>query len=418
MKLLAYILLGLFISIALALIAQDNPGYVLLAREPWSVEMPLTLFVILQVALMTAVYFLVRLLGQLVSTPRTVARWRRMRRLRRARETQLLGMRHLADGNWLKAEKQLIASLRYTDAPTLTYIAAAWAAQAQGHTDKRDDYLAQAHKAGREDSYTTAMAQAQMQLQARQFEQALATVTELRQKEPRNTPLLRLLGQIYRELREWDKLADLLPELRHRGALPEAELDALELKTHLELLRVSLPTGSGALLDQVWQAVPSRLRQQADIVAQYARNLMLQGQADRAETLVRGALEHDWNDALVTVYGEIRTTRPEAQLETAEGWLASEGESAALMLALGRLAAANNQPGKARDYLERCIALHGPAAAFGELGAVFAKLGDTAKALELYRRALDQDRDNAGTTGNGSRGRRRTTAAGTPFYGH
>ncbi len=44
MKLLIFIIAVLFASIALTLLAMENPGYVLIAREPWSIEMPLTLF--------------------------------------------------------------------------------------------------------------------------------------------------------------------------------------------------------------------------------------------------------------------------------------------------------------------------------------------------------------------------------------
>src|SRR6185436_5585027 len=45
MKLVVYILVTLFVATALTLAAIENPGYVLIARAPWSIEMPLTLFI-------------------------------------------------------------------------------------------------------------------------------------------------------------------------------------------------------------------------------------------------------------------------------------------------------------------------------------------------------------------------------------
>ena len=80
MKLLIFIILVLFGAVSLGLIAMENPGYVLIAREPWSIEMSLTVFVILQLVGSVALYLLLHMLVRLWNTPLEVARWRTKRR--------------------------------------------------------------------------------------------------------------------------------------------------------------------------------------------------------------------------------------------------------------------------------------------------------------------------------------------------
>src|SRR5437016_377657 len=65
MRLVIVVIGALLAAILVTLYALDNPGYVLIARAPWSVEMTLTTFVLLALlgagALYLAVYLVVRL---------------------------------------------------------------------------------------------------------------------------------------------------------------------------------------------------------------------------------------------------------------------------------------------------------------------------------------------------------------------
>jgi len=45
--------------------------------------------------------------------------------------------------------------------------------------------------------------------------------------------------RLYRELCDWERLRELLPELRKRGVGSNAELDEIEIETHLALLEQS-----------------------------------------------------------------------------------------------------------------------------------------------------------------------------------
>ena len=76
MKLLFFIIVLLFVAAGVTLYAVDNPGYVLIARAPWSIEMSLTLFILLMIAAFFLLYLLLYLLVRLWRIPRDVGRWR------------------------------------------------------------------------------------------------------------------------------------------------------------------------------------------------------------------------------------------------------------------------------------------------------------------------------------------------------
>jgi len=389
MKTLFGILLLLFVAASVTLMVFKNPGYVLITREPYVLETSLAVFLLIAAAVFVILYFCVRLLARILRAPHSLTRWRQTRRTRKAREAFLNGLTQLLAGEWLKAEKQLVASLHAADSPFLGYLAAALAAQGQGDTDKRDQYLSQAHQHSGASALATEMTQAQLQLLAGQNEQALATLTRVQASHPQQAHAVRLLIETYRRLRDWQNLAHLLPEARRGHLLPDAELDALERTTQRELLNLPLPAGSLDTLHRAWSEVPESARRHPDLIFVYARQLIDQNAMDECTALLAMALERQWDERLVRLYGEARDAQPAAQLETAEEWLTRHGESPALLLTLGRLARRNRLDERARGYLEKAVDLGATAEAHAELGLLFEEAGDSGRALAHCRQALD-----------------------------
>ena len=388
MKLLFFIILVLFGAVSLALVALENPGYVLIAREPWSMEMSLTVFLILFVMGSGLFYLLLHGVVRLWNTPREVSRWRRGRRARRARESLLQGMIDLAEGSWLQAEKNVLLNIHSGDFPLANYLMAAYAAQLHGSHEKRDEYLSLAHQHAPQYAFAIGLARGQLQLSAGQYQAALATLTQLRIHDPKHGRVLALLAQAYRALRDWDTLAKLIPEMRKRKAMPAAQIDAFELEARYQLLRLPLPTGSAGVLKRSWNAVPQHLRRHPPLVEIYVQHLIEQGEIEESESLLAATIEHNWNDPLVRLYGLVMGRNPRAQMETALEWLAQQGNNPSLLLTLGRLALRNNMPAKARDYLEKCIALNGPLEAYHELALLLEQTGENDQAMVLCQRAL------------------------------
>ena len=422
MKLLFFSILVLFGAVSLALVALENPGYVLIAREPWSMEMSLTVFLILFVLGSGLFYLLLHGVVRLWNTPREVSRWRRGRRARRARESLLQGMIDLAEGRWLQAEKNVLLDIHSGDFPLANYLIAAYAAHLHANhaavrdggnignagatssatvrdggstgnagaisSEKRDEYLSLAHQHAPQYAFAIGLAQGQLQLSAGQYQAALTTLTQLRIRDPKHGHVLALLAQVYRALCDWDTLAKLIPEMRKRKAAPTAQIDALELEARCQLLMLPLPAGSASILKRSWNAVPQHLRQHPSLLAIYVQHLIEQGEMEESENLLSATIEHNWSDALVRLYGQVPGRNPRAQMDTALEWLAQQGSNPSLLLTLGRLALRNNMPDKARDYLEKCISQNGPLEAYHELAQLLEQAGERDQAMVLCQRAL------------------------------
>jgi HemY protein len=360
--------------------------------------MPLTLFIPLLLVGGFLTYLACYGVFRLMRIPQDVARWRTRRHIRRARAALAHGFIKLIEGDFAAAEAELVSGLRHAELPLLNYLAAAYCAQEQGMAEKRDEYLANAQRNTAQHASAVGMMQARLQQSARQSERALATLTELRQSQPRNRYVLRLLASVYQDLHDWTGLAELAPELRNQGALTHSEIDALELRAHKELLQLTLPAGSGDILARAWDAVPKPLRRHPNLLAIYARQLMHQNEMRQAEAILRNALDERWDSELAAIYGQVYGERPSEQLAHAESWLPSHPDDAGLHLACARLALHANDLAKSRAYFDKCLAFNGPAEAYRELGVLLERLGEKDKALAIYRRGLDAQTAETSTT--------------------
>lgn len=386
-KLLLALGVALFAFIIYGLLKQD-PGYVLIARPPKSIEMTLTAFTVIAVLAIVVFYLIGRLIAHGFNIPKEVAGWRKRRFEQQARVALTAGLNSLAACDWEKAEVQLVAGLQHSEAPMLNYLAAAIAAQGTGDIKKRDQYLYEAGKAAPKDSLATGMTQAFLQHLAKQREQALATLTELRNRAPENKAAINLLKDTYLELDDWTGLMHLLPDLKKYKAVDKDEYHRLEVDINKALLTLSLPSGSLDVLQQAWGSIPKPLKSDPQIIALYAGKLIAQGEHDSAEKLLRTTLEQEWQPELVTLYGDTVSQNIGKQLEMARSWLISRSKDVELLTTLGKLSLENGETEAALDYLKQALALRKDAAVYLQLGRASERAHDHQKAMEYYRQGL------------------------------
>src|SRR3990167_379310 len=236
MRILLLFLAVFLFFVWLGLKIQADPGYVLLAYQHWTVEMPLWAGITAIILGFVLFYIILRLLNQLGSITTRWRLWARQRRLRRAHERTSRGLLELAEGRFASAEKDLLRAAQYTDMPLINYLAAARAAQAQGQYERRDDYLHKAHLVTPSAEIAVGLTQAQLQYGHQQLEQALATLRRLHDLAPKNVCVLQLLQKIYLDLRDYESLEALLPQLRKYKVILAADATALEQTIFIGLL--------------------------------------------------------------------------------------------------------------------------------------------------------------------------------------
>lgn len=384
MTALLLVLVTLALAVAAALFFMDDPGYVLITLKPWSVEVSLALFVVFLAVGFLVLYFVIRTLVRMWTSPRALREASQRRREGKARQLRSKGMLELIEGDWGRAEKHLLSYLPYADNQALNYIGAAHAAHSQGRLEARDAYLQKARDAAPSHSLEIGLTQALLQYRAGEHQQALETLEPLRQRNPRNAKILGLTVKTCEELGDWHKLMEHLPAARKHHALPERELDRLQKVAALKVLQRAEPER----LEQAWKHLPKAEQTDTDLLAAYAERQIQLGRMDETETLLRKAINRSWEPAWVRLYGRVVSGDLSSQLKTAEQWAAQHPDDPELMLALARICLNHELWGKARSYLEACIGAGGTVEAYEELGRLLEQLDDPDKALAYYRDGL------------------------------
>lgn len=390
MKMLLYAIVVLAVVVIITLAAIADPGYVLITRAPFSIELSLTFFVVLFAILFAAVYALLRLVINGLHLPAQVAQWNVHRLKHNAQRNQSVGLMQLIQGDWRKAERNLIAHASDSDTPVVNYLGAAMAAQELNHPDNRDRYLALAHEHAPKQRLAIDLTQASLQQQGEQTEQALATLTRLHEAAPKNSRVLKLLVSVYRQLRDWKGIASLLKALRKSRSYSAKELEQLEIDTYQALLTHSGNSDITPSAQEIWRdAIPRSFQSNTLLLTHYINRLIELGDMETADSVLRKNLNKKWDTQLIYLYGLVEAPNPGEQLKYAERCLHLHPYSSNLLLTLGRLAMRNQIWGRARSYLESAIASSSLPEAYNELGHLLEQLGESEQALECYRQGLE-----------------------------
>ena len=134
--------------------------------------------------------------------------------------------------------------------------------------------------------------------------------------------------------------------------------------------------------------MPRNLREDPQLLGDYAGYLQEGGEDNKAEQLLSTALAKRWDAGLGEIYGLLETDEPGMQLAQMEQFLADRPDDPILLLTLGRLSLRAHLWGKARGYLEACIGRNGPPQAYRELGQLLERMHEPEQAIDVYRRGL------------------------------
>lgn len=388
MRWLAVSLGILLLAVMLGLYLQQDPGYVILARGTYTLEMSLTVFALLVlggfISLWLLIYGTIRLWG----LPGSLKRWRLQQRRERARRETSRGLIELAQGNWQRAEQLLVRYVSDSETPLLNYLAAARAAHKQNQIEKRNDYLQQARLNLIDSTVAVDLTQAELQLNHGELAQAHAILIGLYDIAPRHPQVLYLLARVHEGMRNWPELYELLPVLRKRDVLDGTTLRALELRAARELLTLATQQGKVENLKDIWKSMSRNMQQDADMVRHYARCLLTLEQPAIAEELLREVLRRQYDRDLVYLYGLLEVKEKDKQLVTAESWLKGHERDPVLLLTLGRLCFRNQLWGKARSYLDASVGIEPQSDTYRELGQLLEKINQPKEAAEYYRKGL------------------------------
>lgn len=375
----------------LGLAVAAHPGYVLISYRSFLYEAGLWSTLALLLLVFFVVYGVRVLLRGASVSGGLINPWSRRHRSRRIEQAARLGLVDLAEGRWEEALRHLRRAAAADDQPLILYLGAARAANELGQYDEADGFLEQALQREPRGSTAVGLARTRLLIERGELAQALTSIRALHAEQPHHPQVLKLEQRLLVELRDWDALCRLLPELRRRHVLEGAALLRLERGAWSSALSEAPVAQDAPLasLQERWKRVPAALRRDPEVLGSYALRLDALGHGREALPLLAEAIREHYQPALVYLYGRIQGADSTRQLREAESWLKDHPSDPVLLLTLGRLSMADRLWGKARDYLEASLGFVRSPETCAELARLLQQMGAVEESNRLFREGLE-----------------------------
>jgi HemY protein len=384
MKWLVAFLLLLVIAVGAALAAGFSKGYVLLVYPPYRLEMALSFFIVSLMVGFAALYGFIRLAIHTLQLPRQVRDYRLRRSRNRARSAMDQALTAYFEGHYRRAEKFAAVALKLQESPALSAIVAARAAHEQRNLEARDNYLKAAEIAAPENKLLQLIAQAEFLVEDRRARDALDVLDAAKVIAPRNPAVMRLEVRAHSAAKNWPQVLECLAQLYKFKDFDRKQLAPIRFNALREIL--SAKTLDSAALKEFWRKLTAAERVDAGLAGVGARAFAGVGMSDEAQDIVERALANQWDSELALLYADIVSEKPLTQIERAETWLKTHPNDAQLLLALGKLCAAEKLWGKAQSYIEASLSIEQSRPAHAAYAQLMEKMGKSDEALRYNRR--------------------------------
>jgi HemY protein len=384
MRWLISLLIIAVLAIALAMAGRYDPGYVVLVYPPWRMEISFISFVLLLVGLVVGGVVLLRLALLTLNLPSIVRAQRERRAARRRDENFVGGLKAYAEYRYQDAEQSL-GQWQGDDARFgLARVLAARAAQEMRAIPQRERHLQEATEHGAE--LAAQLFEAEARLDVKDAAAALVAISRAKEIAPQHTALLRLELKARQLTGQWDEVDRLLDALMRGNALEPGVAQQNRRMAYAENLRRRAEDDRGLL--EYWKKIPTDFKLDPWVARAAARAFMQRGGHDTALDVLEAALNREWHEDLVTLYGEVRGSSPTRQIEQAEKWLHAQPRDAQLLLALAQLCSVQQLWGKAQSYLEASLAIAPSAEGHIRMAELKTQSGQPGEACLHYQKAL------------------------------
>ncbi|HEX7763629.1 MAG TPA: heme biosynthesis HemY N-terminal domain-containing protein [Cellvibrio sp.] len=387
-------LVFLLLAAGLLFLLWRGDGYLLIAYGTKTIEMTLWVAALAVVALYAVLWFARKVL---LGSAEMVRRFREIflfGSVERAQKRAATGMVDYLTGDWLEARKKLLRTLDKVEYPLANYIAAARSSFEMGDEAEADNILDKALTISNSE-LPVALTRARLHVQAQRYEEAINILKPIDIKMPRQAAVLDLMHHIYIAQKNWRALEDMFPAMRKAKVLSNIEFEALEqllacekMNALSEQVKSLLVAERLPALQTLWKSYARSLQKKSAVINAYAEALATHYQDQEAEVLVRKALNNQWYDPLVNLYGRLQVKEIHSQIRTLETWLKHRPQDATLLRSMGRVMLRNQQWDLARDYFQRSMNLQACVETAMEMARLMEQMGDHKKSSDLYQQGL------------------------------
>jgi HemY protein len=372
------------LAIALAMAGRYDPGYVVLVYPPWRMEISFISFVLMLVGLVVGGVVLLRLAMLTLNLPGMVREQRARRAAKKRDENFVGGLKAYAECRYQDAEQALGQWQGDDGRLGLARVLAARAAQEMRAVPQRERHLQDATEHGAE--LAAQLFEAEARLDAKDAAAALVAINRAKAIAPQHTALLRLELKARQMTGQWDEVDKLLDALMRGNALEPGVATQMRRMAYAENLKRRAENDRGLL--EYWKKIPADFKADPWVARAAARAFMQRGGQDTALDVLEAALNREWHEELVVLYGEARGSSPTRQIEQAEKWLHAHPRDAQLLLTLAQLCSVQELWGKAQSYLEASLAIASSAEGHIRMAELKTQSGQPGDACRHYQKAL------------------------------
>ena len=232
MKVLLWLLTLFTLAVGISLAAHYNQGYVLLVMPPYRAEISLNLALVLIVGSFFVLYGFTRGVALMLSLPQRVREYR-ARRQREKLSGQYYDVARLTfEGRYSQALKLAAEVFEGGQRPGLAALLAARSAQRLNEPAKQKVWLERALQADPTMEAACLMLEAEMLIDLRQCDQALAVLRRLQEKSGRHIAPLQLALRAQQGAGNWDEVLHIARQLEKHDALAPEAAQAVKLQAH------------------------------------------------------------------------------------------------------------------------------------------------------------------------------------------
>lgn len=379
-------LLGLFAAaVGLVMVARHNDAYVLVHWAPWRVDFSLNLFVVVLGVAVLLLYFGTGVLDTLLAMPERAARFRARQKRRRAVEALRDAARLYFEGRFGHAQRSAKVAAEAGESPGLAALIGARAAHAMRDGTRAAQWLQMAAHHDGDLRAARLMTEADLLIDRRDYDEALARIDQLQAGGQRHVAALRLALRAYQGKGDWAHLLRVARLLEKHKALTAEQAAPIKRRAHHENI-VQRRLDADAL-NAYWRELPAQEKQDARLLRSLVEALIAAGDTVTARRLLEQQLDREWDSELVRHYADCGQTDRLALITQAERWLKAQPRDAQLLLVLGRLCRAHELWGKAQSYLEASAAVAPVREVLLELALLYEHLQRPEQAQKYFRLA-------------------------------
>jgi len=368
---------------------SDNKGYILVSLDSYTTyETTIVNAIFVAVIFYFLLLFIEWILRKLLSMNAITRGWFGQRKTKSAQKNTLLGMLALFEGNSKQAQKLLAKSADRSASPALTYIAAARAAQQQGNYNLRDQHLQQATTSQKGCQLAVGLVSVELQLEAKQYENALATLNELNIEFSANQRIPQLYLDIYPALNEWAKFVESLNKNRKSLSYSDTQFNAIQLDAYQHLFK-QLALQEGDALQTYWdKKSPRWMRKELQYQQALLDAYIEAGKGKAAEKFLLMKLNKQFSLPLLAYIEKLQITDHYPLILLLDKKLKKDPDNGAINQALAKLKLSENQATAAIEHLKVSVEKSPNTDDFALLAGLLEKDDRLEEANNYYRQGL------------------------------